>query len=204
MSFNRLSYDACSYLYDLNESTKPGEYMLNKPKGTDGGCFFPDPTIRLNNNGNSICENNTIDVDSELLGLNVKATKCPSKQFNPDKTPFCKTTHVKDCDFLSSEDTRLSNPPCTLRGTGWNRWEWLCEDPQKKSIIPFEIGINNRIVVKDNHRACIPTPLEQTLMLPNNTISKNAYDEPISDWNTYHGTSAPIMHWRCCGEIEKL
>ena len=27
--------------------------------------------------------------------------------------------------FKGSEDTRLSNPPCNLRGTGWNRWEWL-------------------------------------------------------------------------------
>ena len=113
--------------------------------------------------------------------------------------PFCNLKNMKDCDFLSPEDTKMSNPPCTLRGTGWNRWEWLCEDPQKNSLIPFETGINNRIVVKDNHRPCIPTPLDLSDTLPK---SDEACVIP-EDWPTYQDKAYPFIHWRCCGEIEK-
>ena len=59
---------------------------------------------------------------------------------------------------MFQEDTRLSNPPCTLRGTGWNRWEWLCQDPQEE-LRPFDFNISNRIAAKDAHRPCIPIPI---------------------------------------------
>ena len=72
----------------------------------------------------------------------------------------------KDCDIPSRENTRLSNPPATLRGTGWNRWEWLCENPQKRSLVPFDYNINNRLVTKDNHRPLVPNPIDQSVFLP--------------------------------------
>ena len=214
MSFNRLSYDTCSYLTELKESMKPGDYMINTPEvsgGTDKGCFFPNPQIRMNKHGASVCENNIIDVDSELLGLNVKNTKCPAKKYTPSENPYCNLVHMKDCEFLSPEDTKLSNPPCTLRGTGWNRWEWLCENPQAKGVItPFETNINNRIVVKDNHRPCLPTPMDNTVSLPSHVTpddrSEAHNSEILKEWSTMyqHGTNFPMIHWRCCGEIAKL
>ena len=82
--------------------------------------------------------------------------------------PNCDTyelTHYRDC-LMTSEETRTTNPACNLRGTGWNRWEWLCLDPQERVEIPFDHNINNRILVKDNHRPCIPKPLDQTLSMP--------------------------------------
>ena len=54
--------------------------------------------------------------------------------------------HWKDCQ-IPAEDTRLSNPSCNLRGTGWNRWEWLCLNPQEKVEVPFDYNISNRIIV---------------------------------------------------------
>ena len=62
-----------------------------------------------------------------------------------------------DC-YFPTEDTRLSNPPCTLRGTGWNRFDPLCKDPQKQVLFPGDFQIPTRIVIKDNHRPCVPTP----------------------------------------------
>jgi len=197
MSFTRLPYDSCSYLYDLNESIKVGEYQLNTPR-PESDCFYPNPSIALNKSGASVCDKDIVDVDSELMGLNLKATKCPSKKYNP-ATKFCNLIHMKDCDYLSTEETRMSNPPCTLRGTGWNRWEWLCNNPQEKAITPFETMINNRLIVKDNHRPCIPTPMSSEAVLP---IDNNK--QVLPDWQTYEKTSFPIVHWRCCGEIEKL
>ena len=61
------------------------------------------------------------------------------------------------CHF-DVEDTRLNNPPNTLRGTGWNRFQPLCLDPQEQVIFPGEYQIPTRLVVKDNHRPCVPTP----------------------------------------------
>ena len=74
--------------------------------------------------------------------------------------------HWKDC-FVAAEDTRLTNPSCNLRGTGWNRWEHLlCGNPQERVEIPFNWNISNRIQAKDNHRPCIPSPLDPTPALP--------------------------------------
>ena len=54
--------------------------------------------------------------------------------------------------------THYYNPPCTLRGTGWNRWEWLCQNPQNRAIVPFNrglfIGVNTNLMARDNHRPC--------------------------------------------------
>jgi hypothetical protein len=200
MSFTRLPYDTCSYVYDMDQSMKIGEYNLNTPINQDQ-VFYSNPSIPLNKYGASVCDQNVIDVDSELMGLNVKHTKCPSKKYKPSDKPFCKLVHMKENDMLSSEETRMSNPPCTLRGTGWNRWEWLCTDPQEKAITPFETNINNRIVVKDNHRPCIPNPIDNSLCLP---PVENKEHYPLQDWKTYEQSSYPIIHWRCCGEIEKL
>lgn len=61
------------------------------------------------------------------------------------------------CHF-DVEDTRLSNPPNTLRGTGWNRFQPLCLDPQEQVLFPGEYQIPTRLVAKDNHRPCVPTP----------------------------------------------
>src|SRR3989338_5435 len=72
---------------------------------------------------------------------------------------------------LWTEDTRLSNPPCTLRGTGWNRFEWLPADPQECVTEPFDFQINTKLLSKDNHRPCVPKPLNQNIVYPspNNT-----------------------------------
>lgn len=204
MSFSSLPYDSCTYLHDLKESVKMGKYQLETPLQNDNACFYPNPSIRMNSSGVSLCKDNLIEVDSELLGLNVKQTKCPSKKFTPSKEPFCNLVHMKECSFLSTEDTKMSNPPCTLRGTGWNRWEWLCENPQDRSIIPFETDINNRLIVKDNHRPCIPDVLDADNTLTHIDGIENAFAEDDNLYKYNRDTTFPVIHWRCCEEINKL
>jgi hypothetical protein len=137
-----------------------------------------------------------IDVDTELSGLNRKLSKDPSKNFIPccpnalckgglpcgggvmEECAVCKEVskrgsrpadsklkHFKDCMF-PSEYTRHSNAPCTLRGTGWNRWEWLCTDPQERVELPFDWNISSKTLALDNHRPCVPTPIDPTRALP--------------------------------------
>ena len=59
-------------------------------------------------------------------------------------------------DFNVTE-TRLDNPGCTLRGTGFNRWDWVHMTPQK-NVMTFNYMIDTKLAAKDNHRQCIIKP----------------------------------------------
>ena len=60
--------------------------------------------------------------------------------------------------FFPTEDTRLNNPSTNLRGTGWNRFDPLCKDPQAQITFPGEYMTSTRIIVKDNHRPSVVAP----------------------------------------------
>lgn len=189
MSFNRPSYDICSYKQTLAESIGPGDYQINKPVVSCNPCFPNDPHIRAQRIGASISKSTAmIDIDSELSGIGRKYSRCPENRYLPtcDSSQSCGANtgiggnkcnskicidydliHFGDC-FTPTEDTRLSNPPCTLRGTGWNRWEWLPANPQERVTIPFDFNIDTVQVAKDNHRPCIPRPLNQFSVHPEN------------------------------------
>lgn len=179
MSFSRLNYDDDTYKHMLRESIGPGDYMINRPRADCEGCFVPSPDVRMSGFGAGVCGKEIIDVDSELMGITRKSTNCPAGKYVPESQPFCEMKMPKDCYGLTREDTKLSNPPCTLRGTGWNRWEWLCKNPQDKALMPFDFNISNRLVVKDNHRPCIPDPIDQSESLP-----PEANDKIIYDWSS--------------------
>jgi len=195
MSWNRTPYDQCSYKYQLAETTGTGIYQLTRPSNACMPCLSNDPRIIAQSQGVSISKNSSlIDIDSELIGISRNLTDCPDRKYMPDQNSSfhcgaqtgkvrngCRTTdklcidntqviNYNDCG-LSTEDCRLSNPPSTLRGTGWNRWEWLCRDPQDRVTEPFDFQINTKILSKDNHRPCIPRPINQknAYPLPNNT-----------------------------------
>jgi len=166
MSFNRQNYDEGAYLHNLRQSTGAADYMLNAPRNDCDGRFFTSPYVRVNTLGASVCDKNPIDVDSELMGLNRKNSRCPTQQYIPQANEFCVTKGLRDCNDLGSQDSRLTNPPCTLRSTGWNRWESLCQNPQDHAILPFTILANNSLIVKDNHRPFVSLPIDQTAALP--------------------------------------
>lgn len=171
MSLTSLDYDNCTYKTELRQSVGPGQYMTATPMPNCRDCFARDPRLRLARSGNARCSNlPLIDVDSELTGLTRKASKCPFDKWLPSDAPACELTPAPEChdEQMTTEDTRLSNPPCTLRGTdnGFNRWQWLCQNPQARVEVPFDLRINSRTLFKDNHRPCIPTPLDQGRTLP--------------------------------------
>ena len=196
MSYTGLNYDKKAYDLALKESKGVGNYALKTPfvksqclppAGSVNAQKFGasiDKTQPL------------IDIDSELMGLNRHHTKVWDEKYQPCCDPnMCNDesgypcgqgvvdscdlpglrpgsrpqdknlTHFPDCRQFT-DYTRLSQPICTMRELGINRWEWLCLDPQEKVLIPFDHNINNRIIVKDNHRPIIPKPLDQSLALP--------------------------------------
>lgn len=181
MSLSGLKYDDCAYTHKLNESVSSGNYMLDTPRPCNP-CFVVSPGVFVGGFGASVCTKDLIDVNSELLNITRPASDCPSKKFLPKVEPLCQPTHFRECDFLTREDTLVSNPKCTGKETTVNRWEWLCRNPQDRAIVPFEFLVNNRTITKDSHRPCLPKPVDQYAGLPSKqtTPCKTYLDEQFN------------------------
>ncbi len=183
MAETSLRSDSCTYQEELKRSVGPGIYMLNTPAadcGKDCNRDIPaDPSLRYQAWGPGSCApGSAVDDGSELWGINYKASRCSTDAYAPGKYSAkgaCSAPGKSDPRSCSApqESCRLSNPPCTLRGTGWNRWEWLCWDPQDRALIPFEWNVPYRIVVKDNHTPNIEQPLDESAFLPGGKDSRN-------------------------------
>jgi hypothetical protein len=166
-------------------------YMLGTPGADcaqDCSKDIPsDPYVRYQAWGPGTCvPGSAINDGSELLGLNYKASKCSADAYMPGKYSVQGTCYAgargkernpRDCQ-APTENTRLSNPACTLRSTGWNRWEWLCWNPQDRAVIPFDWNVSYRIVSKDNHVPCIEKPLDQSGFFPKDIGAKVAFTPP--------------------------
>jgi hypothetical protein len=217
MAFTKPSFDTCAYRHELYQTIGPAEYLLGQPAPCKP-CFVSDPHIRMQRFGASVSKQTAlIDVDSELMGLTRKYSKCPEMKYIPQcnltangganpggfaPNGFNNSSIKLDCQlmhfpedncFEPVEDTRLSNPPATLRGTGFNRWEWLCRNPQERVLVPFDFNISDRTLAKDNHRPCVPNPLDQTLVLPTPS------NEPLCSTKTMSTCGVPVgppsVHW---------
>lgn len=167
---NRRTYDGCKTGDDLRVSTGPGRYQLNAPPQYCNACFAPEPTVRQQKWGATL-NNGYIktDVESDLLNLNRPTTKMTCNQYDPTKNAMNTTQSssepVKECSFPQTH-TRLVDPPCTGRATGWNRWEWLCDNPQETVMIPFDNQVTTRLQKRDQFRPCIPKPISDDALLP--------------------------------------
>ena len=112
-----------------------------------------------------------VDDSSELAGLNYKNSKCNKNAYMPNTyvSTGCRANINKDARKcgIPTESCRLSNPPCTLKETGINRYDPLFWNPQERAIEKFDrIGINYRMVAKDNHVPLIETPQDLSVFNP--------------------------------------
>ena len=79
--------------------------------------------------------------------------RCDDKQYNPDKNDF-NNTYYKSAPDMSFPMTfnKLTNPPCTLRATGWNRWIDVPHQPQATFETPFDFYIPSRDLDKERNK----------------------------------------------------
>lgn len=180
MSFTRLRYDDGAYRHDLRQSVGQHDYVCNTPVETTGcaGACVPARAIGKATSGLYAGQASEwpslVGIESELSGITRKISNNPTEKYIPGNSTNLPTHPrvVSTCDsmgigkHLENEDTRMSNPPVTLRGTGWNRFEWPLENPQHHAIMPFDTNISNRIVAKDNHRPLLQIPEDQRAVLP--------------------------------------
>jgi hypothetical protein len=208
MSSSRLDFDGDSYKYHLRESVGPGDYMVSTPIHECGECLTENPYIRPSLKPSSFNRQaELVDVGSELSGRTRTASLCPTKQYLPiakyNNVGVHPTKETSECSaFLHTEDTKLSNPPCTLKGHGINRWMWLPEDPQNFALTPFEnhrLGVSNRVVVKDNHVPCMPVPMDA-----NNTVPSGSTRPPTEPSFNYGNMDNEGVRWKTCKEINLL
>jgi hypothetical protein len=111
------------------------------------------------------------------------------------------------------------NPPCTLRGTGWNRWEWLCRNPQDNALMPFDAYVDTSLVIKDNHRPTLACPIDQAIAMPPGCRNVDAaigapewmpQSCPMTAGGTGGGLpvgpvgEGPLLLWRTCSEVARM
>lgn len=179
MSSNRLNNDAKAYLDTVVQSTGPSKYQMYKSPILYTNFYPTPPSIRLQKSGVSVDKSEHLtDIHSNLLNLNIKNSKTSQHKYLPLCKDMCDSGYPcgqgvvakclnKQCGkmlnsntkdgvecFVPVESTRLSNPPCTLRGIENDRWEYLCIDPQKKLELPFKNNISVRLSERDNHIPC--------------------------------------------------
>ncbi len=185
-SWERSRYDKASYQDILDVNNKRINLIMENP-GVCDPCRVPEPGF-LGATGVSVDPNRSaIDIESELFnirnydrGLGYKPY-CPKLQLTGQSDGLIcgggvqkgaeasqpRLKHLQECSF-GQIDSRSVFPSCSLRGTGWDRWDPLCADPQELSSIEFpgESNISYRNVIKDTFQSCFLTPWDQTAALP--------------------------------------
>jgi hypothetical protein len=167
-NWTRSRTDDCHITDDVRITTGPGRYILEAPNGYANATFAPEPTTRLQKWGaNQVNDFIKTDVESDLWNINRGTTRevCGLYDPNDNRMNSSNKKNIPEASFPQTH-ARLTDPPCTLRDSGWNRFEWLCQNPQDKAMVPFDWFIPGRLLHKDSHRPCIPTPLNTRPSLP--------------------------------------
>lgn len=129
-------------------------YQLDKPEHNCPSSFPAEPSVRLQYSGASWPQGKwRTDIESDLKNINRlgNRVKNNSIQYDPETNKINQTNLVNAPDLtLGVTYQRLYNPPCTLRSTGWNRWDSLHHNPQDNFETPFDFFIPTRTQSKDS------------------------------------------------------
>jgi hypothetical protein len=161
-AMTRYSSDLCKMVENNEISTGPGRYMLGVPNAYGNATFAPNPTVRMQRWGAAHDMSSTkTDVESDLLNLGRPTTRtvCGQNAF-----PERQLTAMPEADFPMTH-ARLVDPPCTLRSSGWNRWAYLCQNPQENVMIPFEWSVDTRAAQKDSIYSELQGPIGQSALV---------------------------------------
>ena len=124
MSFNRLTYDNCSYKTNLSENISQLSYLLDTVKYEN--CSKCRNELGLVGGTNvSQVAGNLVDLESDLFNIDRSGSKCPTMKYLPSSDgyvqgkpgykPVCypkidtNMKHLRPCQFVSYRETPL--PP---------------------------------------------------------------------------------------------
>jgi hypothetical protein len=151
---------------DMRITSYAARYYLNPPAANCPTTFPVNATTRIQKSGDSwVAGEWKTDVESDLKGIDRLGTRirCDAVQYNPQ------TNRVNNIPLANAQDenvpqtfARLVDPPCTLRTTGWNRWQPLFHNPQETFETPFDFFIPSRDIDKEKYN----THREETCFTP--------------------------------------
>lgn len=211
MSFERARYDVCAYNRHVADSMASAGYGITRPVIQEEGVFIEEPGIQMGQNtipGNRM---SAVSDESDLLNLGRPLSECNTSQYKPacslpteDDGYPCGTSQLaqnpKQVRF-NSENTRLSDPVSNSRGAFvTDHFDPLIYDPQSRLFPPHsnqKWNISNRLVVKDNHRPCIPVPRVNSMKPP---VKKGGLPIPRVNPNTPGVFTDPMYVYGVCGE----
>jgi hypothetical protein len=154
-AFTRNRYDDFHQADDNRIRTYASRYILNPPAMNCPTTFPANPTVRLQKSGASWVSGQwRTDVESDLRGIGRLGTRvrCDEAQYNPSTNTMNQlgTQNASD-QVVPMTFARLVDPPCTLRATGWNRWQPLFHNPQETFETPFDFFIPSRDIDKERY-----------------------------------------------------
>lgn len=220
MSNARVGDDRGHLRQTVLETTGPARYVFDRPNPTraeNRRSVTADPRASTQGLPVAMCANTPlVDIDSDLLGLTRRYGKCDSAKYDPRRdSRRCEvrspiSTNAAPPTPLDTEDCRLQNPPCTLRGTGINRFEWLCADPQSTALEPFPTAVDFRSVAKDNHRPLVEEPLAEHATPPrpaagaDTPFGRVEIGKDIAAAVAAYPKLPTMVHWRDADEVKRI
>jgi hypothetical protein len=180
-NWSRAKYDPAYIDVDTKQSTAPLTFALDPNYAERCQRCLPTEVGWIGKQGVSYDTTRPIvDTESDLFNITRILSKDPSYKYRPQCITDQCIGVMNDCNAcqpklynfpicgIRNEYTRYSNPISTLKETGVNRFQPICLNPQDPTrwLPQGEIGINYRMVVKDNHVPCIPHPIDQSPALP--------------------------------------
>jgi hypothetical protein len=155
-ALTRGKFDDFHQVDDMRITSYSLRYYLNPPDANCPVSYPMDVTTRIQMSGASWPVGKwKTDVESDLLGINrfgsrIRADK---KLYNPDTNAMNNTPlQAAPDETFPQLFQRLTNPPCTLRATGWNRWEALPHQPQLNFETPFDRFIPSKSLDKERYK----------------------------------------------------
>jgi hypothetical protein len=161
-SMTRYKHDVSKMVENNEISTGPGRWALGVPNAYGNAAFVATATTINQKWGASHDMTSTkTDVESDLKNLGRPTVRTTCGQYQPEQGAAVaeRLTAMPEADFPQTA-SHLVDPPCTLRGTGINRWQWLCENPQENVMVPFEYLVDSRHAAKDSVYHAMDKPLE--------------------------------------------
>ena len=158
-AFTRSKWDDVHQADDMRITSYAGTYAFTPYKNCPAS-FPMDTTTRIQQSGASWVSGLwKTEVESDLMGVGR-----PSARWREDSLLYNPTTNAvnkKPLEHAPDESSpivfnHLTNPPCTLRATGWNRWDFPIHNPQETFETPFDFFIPSRDVDKYRFRTHSP------------------------------------------------
>jgi hypothetical protein len=163
MAFTKTLYDKSLYEDSVKRSQRVGQYRLEQPLFFNKAPYPDD--VRIGNPSGPATTNfqNRVDLESDLKGYTRPPSKELVNQHNPGNNSYRLYNH--NIVNFNVNETILENPPCTLRGTGYNRWDWLPINPQKAVTTEFNHMVDTRQLEKDRHYQCYINNSDQNKLM---------------------------------------